>query len=637
MKIKKFSIVLLVLILAMQMVTFVFADSDDDYNDDDYISYDSKNEYGPGNLTGKKPEQKPIETTIAANGPEIAEYYDYTTPREVAPGSLSGDVNFDYVGRGLFHDGEDFYFFLDTGILATEYMYNMEGDRFYFGDDGKMVKDQMVYYADEMYYFDRNGAMLKNSWLTLSQYDEYEKTTEYITYYFGRTGRAYKANGSQGVVLKEIEGSKYGFNADGELLKGFVDEDGNQLDPNEEYAYMNCLYYFDPDDDYAAYSGWLLYESSLLGEEYDDYDEVYLYFDPKSLRKVKSANNERYLNRTIEEQRYIFDSNGVKVNMWSGDIKASHSNIRYYNEEYDGYLSKGWFLAIPSENSTLPVNIENYSSGTEQWFYATRNGSILRKCIRKIGPYTYGFDDDGVMQSNALVVVENGEFKRSYLLDDITYKEIVFGSAEGGILNDGEKWMFFTGDRENEDMEGSMCKVNSLVDLETKDKDAKFFCNNQGGYSNRIVTDTVVRSGRYIQNGVVLMPDKDTNKYGIVRESATEEITISDFKNWKGEDIGDQSGLKYWVVNSSGKKVNANNTCYKDESSNYIYLGPNGIYLGYFSVQGKYVNGKWRYRDPDDKKIWHDTFPPIEYAMDDADLYLNFESLDDSLSDAMYQ
>ena len=142
MNIKKFSIFLLVLIFAMQMVTFVFADSDDDY-DNDYISYDGKDEYGPGNLTGKKPEQKPIETTVAANGPEVVEYYDYTTPREVAPGSLSGDVNFDYVGRGLFHDGEDFYFFLDTGVLATEYMYNMEGDRFYFGDDGKMVKDQM--------------------------------------------------------------------------------------------------------------------------------------------------------------------------------------------------------------------------------------------------------------------------------------------------------------------------------------------------------------------------------------------------------------------------------------------------------------------------------------------------------------
>ena len=641
MKIKKLAMLFLVLLFSLLSVFVVYADEDDDEEDDSIydeivVSEDARNEYGPGNLNGVKPDPTPLETTIAANGPEVVEYYDYTTPRELPPGSLSGEVNFDYIGRGLYYDGTDFYFFLDTGILATNYMYNMEGDRFLFGEDGKMVKDQLIEYSDELYYFDKNGAMYKNRWLTVSEYDPYEKMTEYKTYYFGRTGRAYRAKGSQGVLLKEIEGAKYGFNEDGELLKGFVDADGNELNKDEEYAYMDCLYFFDPDDEYAAYSGWLLYESSLIEDEYENYDEVYLYFDPKTYRKVKSANNERYLNRTIDNERYIFDSNGIKVNNWAGVMTASHSNIRYYNEEYDGYLSKGWFSAIPSDQSTLQRNIDSNIGSSEQWFYASRNGSILRKCIRKIGQFTYAFDDDGVMQSEMLVVVENGEFKRSYDLDDVGYKEVVYSQAEGGLLYDGEKWMYFTGGRENEDLEGSMCKTGTMVLLGLKDRDVKFMCNNQGGYSSKAIGDAVVRNGRFIQNGVVLMPEKDNNKYGIVRESSTEEITIKDFKNWEGTDIGDQSGLKYWIVNKQGRKVSGSYTCYKDSLGNYIYLGPNGIYLGYFSVQGKYVNGKWKYRDPEDKKVWHDTFPLQQYAIDDDDLYLNFETLDNSLSDLMY-
>lgn len=649
MKIKKISIIFLMLFFVFQFSIVSFADVDEEEGDiysDDYEEYeeeddlpvsgDSNNEYGPGNLNGVKLEQKPIETKPEREGPEVVEYYDYSKNEVIAPGSLSGDVNFDFVGRGLYYDGEDFYFFLDTGILANNYMYNMEGDRFFFGEDGKMVKDQLVYYADEMYYFDKNGAMLKNDWLTISEYDQYERTTEYTTYYFGRTGRAYKANANQGVVLKDIDGGKYGFNVDGVLLKGFVDENGNEIDPNEEYAYAECLYYFDPEDEYEAYTGWLLYTGSILEAEYENYDEVYLYFDPKTCRKVKSANNERFLNRTIENERYIFDRNGVRSTTWSGAIRASHSTIRFYNEEYDGYLSKGWFTAVPSNESTLPKNLDAYTGNEEQWYYASKNGSILRKCIRKIGKYTYAFDDDGVMQSDMMVVVSNGEFSRAYDLEDLTYKDIVYGSSEGGILNDGEKWMYFIGGDEDENMDGSMCKVNSLVDLEVKDKDVVFLCNNQGGYSNKVVTDVVVRKGRYIQNGIVLKPDKEDNKYGIIRESATEEITIKDFKNWKGDDLGDQSGLKYWVVNYQGRRVAGSNTCVKDSTGNYIYIGPNGLFLGYSSAQGKYVNGKWRYRDPEDKKVWHDTFPPRTYEMDPSELFLNFETLNDSLSDVMY-
>ena len=96
------------------------------------------------------------------------------------------------------------------------------------------------------------------------------------------------------------------------------------------------------------------------------------------------------------------------------------------------------------------------------------------------------------------------------------------------------------------------------------------------------------------------------------------------------------SSYKYWVVNKQGKKVNSQNACIKDGMGNFIYLGPSGIFMGCFSVEGKYVNGAWKYRDENDKKIWHDTFPPITYKLDPEELFINFETLDNSLSEYIY-
>ena len=87
-----------------------------------------------------------------ATGPVVEEYYVYKEDKKLAPGSLLGDVDFSTIGRGLFFDGTDFYFYIDTGVMATNYMFTIEGDRFFFGEDGKMVKNQLVNYNDEIYF-----------------------------------------------------------------------------------------------------------------------------------------------------------------------------------------------------------------------------------------------------------------------------------------------------------------------------------------------------------------------------------------------------------------------------------------------------------------------------------------------------
>ena len=628
----------------------------------------------------------------APTGPEVVEYYTYKEEKKLSPGSLLGDVDLNTVGRGLFYDGTDFYFYIDTGVMATNYMFTIEGDRFFFGENGKMVKEQLVSYNDELYYFDANGAMYKNRWYSDEAMDESENKLVYTDYYFGPTGRAYRApNGGTGLVVKTIEGQKYGFNSDGEKLEGYYDQNGVKLDPTQDPAYESCVYYFDPDENGAAATGWHYYEGAVRGSEYEENEEIVLFFDEKSCRKVSArasyAEQGRCVSRIIEGQRYMFDSNGVRKNNWytSEPARGTASNTKYFNEEYDGYLQKGWFSAVPGSKAAngddliLEINKKRHRDDEEKWFYAGKNGNLLKKTIRKIGAYVYAFDDDGVMQSDAFVRVKNGAFVKSYETDYLTKANILLDPLEcggngdphaddptnyagdnldkdKGILkaSDGEQWMYFLGSFGSEAQEGSMCKQNKSVKIELKDTDIYFMQNSVGGYTKFTasplgnITTVVERSKQFIQNGVILKPNPDDYNYGVVRfDVATRQWEAGDaFLNYKNENIAAQlAGRSYYmfrVVNANGEAIKTYYKSFKDKNGSYIYVGYNGEFLGYFPHEGKFfqhtpgtlvdVNGNpipasnnpcWAYK-PEGNKKWIYGLPPEGDRLDEEGLYLNF-------------
>ena len=622
MKLKKSIAILTIFAMLISMISISFADPTTDFH--------------TGPLPGETEEGD-------GTGPEVVEYMVYQDDRKLAPGSLTGDVDLNTVGKGLFFDGTDFYLFIDTGVMATNFMYTIEGDRFLFGENGKMVKDEMVNYNGELYYFDLNGAMYKNRWYSAEEIDESEEKLVYTDYYFGPTGRAYRAiDSGTGLVVKTIEGQKYGFNVDGEKIEGYCDQNGIVIDPLLDPAYAECVYYFDPDDNGAAATGWHFYEGSVRGDEYDDNEEIVLYFDEKTCKKVAAkasyVEQGRCISRIIDGQRFMFDENGVRKNSWyiAEPGRATNSNMKYFNEEMDGYLEKGWFQAVPGsfrasgEDLRLEVNKRKHTDDEDCWFYAGKNGNIYRKTIRKIGNYVYAFDDDGVMQSDAFVRVKNGAFIKAYNLDYLTKANVIFdpdeygGNAdphveegdytysydsidkEKGILRvkDGEQWMYFLGDYAGEGKEGSQARINKEVTVELADTDVSFIQNSVGGYckyetsnAGTVLTTVVERNGILIQNGVVLKPHKDDNNYGLVRRWTTKVDHDGQMLNYKNKYItpsrfSTPTGLYYLyvVVNSKGSPVDASNKAFKDKQGCYIYVGKNGEFIGYYPFEGKYHN-----------------------------------------------
>ena len=527
----------------------------------------------------------------------------FATNTFIEPGSQYSITDFSKVGKGLYYDGTDFYYLLDTGIVATNYMYINDGDRFYFGDDGKMVKDEIVDHENEKYFFDPNGAMIKNRWVTYEELDPYDRTPTRTTYYFGPSGRAYKAGENGNLIVKTIDGEKYGFDSEGKRLMGYVSLEGEELESDETLAYAECAYYFDPDENGAALTGWLDYDGMIDSGTYPDTDEIYLYFDEKTARKVyyKGDQSDGYLHRTIDGQRYMFDANGVRFCKWYSSPSNPKFSPRYYSDDYDGFLAKGWFLAVPAKDSITEKNRKRNADDTEMWFYADSRGYLVRNCIKKIGRYTYCFDEDGVMQADAFVVVKSGKYVRSYDVVDMTYEQLVFGVDDGGLIGDGEFVMYFI-DPENENLSGSMADKDRLIRIEMKDNDVDFIQNSTGGYSAEKSGDTIEKGKKLYQHGVLLKPLNE-QKYGVARKSG-------DF---------------YVVVNKNGV-VQARSTVAKINSEEYLLVNEKGEFAGLYSCPIRIKNGQVSYKDD---TVWVDLpvgeLPPQMYWLDPTSYFINFK------------
>ena len=151
---------------------------------------------------------------------------------------------------GWVNDGGDNWSYIEAdGTLLTDSIKNSGEDRFYLDENGMMVRDYLLEdYNDAVYYFDDSGKMVRNTWVAVEPsqvYNQMDNPPTIYLYYFGNNGRAYKAQA--GVVRKTIDGKKYLFNEGGQMLSGWIDEQGNRYD---EYDVDN-----DPFRGYCYYAG----------------------------------------------------------------------------------------------------------------------------------------------------------------------------------------------------------------------------------------------------------------------------------------------------------------------------------------------------------------------------------------------
>ena len=490
--------------------------------------------------------------------------------------------------KGLFQYEDSLYYILAGGVLATDYMTTTEnGERLYFGDDGKQVKNQKIEYNGEYYYFGADGVMAKDQFVYIREEADDGETMVFQPYFFGPGGKAYRAPSGRGTITRQIGDDRFVFDEYGRALHGYVSSDGTIIDANEEPAYETCMYYCGDISYPAVETGWHFYDK-FKSDEYDDGKDMWLYFSPTTGKKVYQTGNKVKVE-IIDGQRFGFDEYGVLVNGWT---KGTVGGKKYFDYEGDGSLViNGWIEAVPGENSTVDRNIKHHNDEVLCWFYISRGAPITKK-VRKINGHKYCFDEDGVMQYG-FCIVQGDEYIATLDPDDsgqLSSTDILYANTDMCTMTEGQRIMFFDDpyvpEGEEDDpyyraLSGAAVEGRE-ISIFLSDGEFKFYADNRGGIVGKTINTPVQRSGKFYQNGILLVPPED-RKFGLIRE---------------GDDKVDRDGNHtYIVVDKNGKQVKDTRVVSEGgKNPNYIAV-QNGKFAGMYSVPiRKTVNG-WQYKD----------------------------------------
>lgn len=518
--------------------------------------------------------------------------------------------------KGWVQQGGNWYYQNADGDFVTEEIQASGNSKFYLGEDGAMVTDYFLESygsGDNAYYFGSNGAMVTNTWVAIDP-SVVSNTGDYIPdaywYYFQGTGKAVKATSgaTNGVRKITIDGKKYLFNENGQMLTGWIDTSGSIVNPDdEEYPYQNALYYAGNDNDGVLHSGWLAYYDS--GEApFDERNVLYFYFNTSNNKKIgnsdetstyrsSAANNGiEYVKKKINGRTYAFATQtGIMLTEWEGYSASSIStanNPWYFSGEEDGHrVQKGWIFAVPA----LDIDTDAYLDDEEKYMYFNNNGDIVKNQIKKINGKYYGFDGNGIMKTG-LVVYHNGEYGVAFNGDNTSGEEL----SKAGVYRNSKnqvRRLTYAADHQTIEFDGHPAKIHYFGpdgarrtgsnQIEMADDDYIFASSNTGNYEG-------LKNKKYYSNGILLKASSDI-RYGLYTLSSPSYRSAIDYSTY------DLKADGFIVLNTSGAKVTGSNTAKKDADGNYWLINksdssyPGDGFVGVWTVQVRYNATDSRY------------------------------------------
>ena len=373
--------------------------------------------------------------------------------------------------------------------------------------------------------------------LCISTYIMY--TAQLLRYYFGSTGKAYaKSYG------KTINGKKYGFDDDGKMLFGYVEDASYNIVNDDEDPILRATYYYGTNEDGARHSGWLQYTDAL--SDSDKYDEDYYWFYFNTSNGKKETNKVKSING----KKYSFNDDGVMEFKWQTASAGDKLTTTWFGKLEDGALAKNqwiWNKPYGAENgATLDSTIEDKDSDTQRWFRTDASGALVKGKTKKVNSKWYVFDQDGVMRTGLVVLknvdkdgndtgaVSGAEYAKSYDMDAVTEDEL-FDADNGVNLH------YFS---EDEEKDGSMKTGTMKIELSD---DTYTFCFSKNTGAAKHGYDS--SSKKIYRDG--MLQDAGDDRYKVVEDVTT--------------------GNKY-LVGSTGTILKAVNK-YKDANDKYyIYV-----------------------------------------------------------------
>ena len=477
---------------------------------------------------------------------------------------------------------------------------------FWLNSDGEMATNELIEDDGDYYYVDSNGAMVTNRWIQLENEDmDDENDSEYVWYYFQNNGKAYTASDGDSISFKTINGKKYTFDDEGQMLWGWIDSNGDRVTDDE--GWKDGVYYCGTADDGAQVTGWAQLHvvddevetrfDGSLDEEEQDY---WFYFNTNGKRvQADTAEDGKYVTKTINGNKYAFDKDGVMAFEWndefatedSTDPKATVADWQYYNDRTAGNRAKGWFYEVPSEY----LHESEYDDGAAHWYYAKNDGTLYANVIKTINGKKYAFNGYGEMLSGLQAIkVEDGKIVWNQKIDEeseIDQYIDVNASRYGG--NDGYDIYYF-GDSDdgsmklntqNIDIDGEVYNFYFVKNGENKGKGFgtatvydEYTINNKVTAAEGVVANSRVYDDKSVYvNGLKVTADSDL-RYQAVDITTGKTYTRSELKatGWTDEDGNEVNPNHLVLINASGS-IMKNKSSVKDGDDYYYSTNKYGV------------------------------------------------------------
>lgn len=562
---------------------------------------------------------------------------------------IAGTFSMSVFAKGWTTDGSDWFYYDSNEILVTSAIKPSGNEKYYLDENGFMVRDYLLEdYNEAVYYFDEDGKMVTNTWVavdTTQVRNGMDNPPSVYLYYFGTNGKAYTGT-SDRPAKKTIDGKKYLFNENGQMLSGWIDEAGVKYDifNTEEDPFVGYCYYAGDETDGVLREGWSSYEDGSVDDKYYKKETLWFYFKPGSCKKICSSSSDEYKKYTINGKQYGFDENGVMIQGWETDmIPGIRETKNYFSEsaledERGRLYKKEWIFAVPSSiMSETPSTDEqgldrpdanDHDEEIQRWFYALGSGDIAKNVMRKINGNYFVFNKAGVMR-HGLCVIEKGTNKfvdcidlektdgKDFIMSRMYVSLDSYSAAVPYKLFDDTKHKLFYFETDEQASDFGLRKIGDHT-VSFMDDDYTFSSTNQGE------NEGLKKKKKYYQAGILLKAEASLG-LGLIFEghASTSDALKVDFKpgyGYNGAPASNRShqdknhkidGLYevytdyivddsvsfctstyaypvYKVVDAKGSIIKKSNNYVKDKAGHYWLLGAGGALVKIFDIPIKY-------------------------------------------------
>ncbi len=303
----------------------------------------------------------------------------------------------------------------------------------------------------------------------------------------------------------------------GAPLYGWISEDGQALDDTSGDAYLDGVYYCDPDERGAA-TGW---KYLMVKKPEGGMERCWFYFKENGKKAADESITESDENGRY---RYKLDENGILCS--SKKIAGSSPS---HTEQ--------WIERVPTASQDFYAN----QHGIKRWYYGLSNGKVVTDQLKTIDGKVYLFDSLGIMRTGLIAVTKNRKYYETLIcgtdgidcdadsleayLDeyDLMYFDEISGARQTGeteITSYGQKLSFRFEDN-GKAVHGSSggCLYKAGL-LQRAEAGSKYEVKTVDGCDYLVNSEgRIQKKGRYRDHGdVVWVVEREDGAYSIFQE-----------------------------------------------------------------------------------------------------------------------